>query len=213
MQERVSGDDDRRVMRHRIIQHSGRRYSVKLADVVWDNLEALAGEAGLRLNQLVARVAERAGQGANITAALRQHCLEAALLRIKELERQAEDQRLASGGVPVTLIAEACPAPCLIVSGDHLLLRVNPAAREWMGSAEDALIGKSVQHYFQIKSNVPLDDVVQRYAAGELAVFPARIVYVRPGRLVVARANICPAHSGGPDDLAYLILVDTGRAA
>ena len=49
-------------MRHRIIQHSGRRYSVKLADAVWENLESLAGEAGLRLNQLVARVAEQAGE-------------------------------------------------------------------------------------------------------------------------------------------------------
>lgn len=200
-------------MRHRIIQHAGRRYSVKLSDIVWDNLESLAGEAGLRLNQLVARVAEQAGEGANITAALRQHCLQAALVRIKELERQVEDRRLASEGVPVTLIAEACPAPCLIVSGDHILLRANTAAREWMGSAEDALIGKSVQHYFQIKSNVPLDNIVQRYAAGELGVFPARIVYVRPGRLVVARANICPAHRSGPEDLAYLILVETSRAA
>lgn len=199
-------------MRHRIIQHSGRRYSVKLADVVWDSLESLAEEAGLRLNQLVARVAEQAGEGANITAALRQHCLEAALARIRVLERQVEDLRLSAGGAPLPLIAEACPAPCLIVSGAHLLLRANPAAREWMGTAEDALVGKSVQHYFQIKSNVPLDEIVTRFAAGDLKVYPARIVYVRPGRLVVARANICPGQLREDGELSYLILVDTGRS-
>src|SRR5690606_26183990 len=142
--------------------------SVKLADSVWESLENLAEEEGLRLNQLVARVAEQAGEGANITAALRQHCLDAALKRVKQLERQVEDLRLAGGNVPVTVIAEACPSPCLVVSGDHRLLRVNPAAREWMGSSsEEALIGKSVQHYFQIKSSLPLDEIVQRFAGGD----------------------------------------------
>lgn len=200
-------------MRHRIIQHAGRRFSVKLDDVVWQSLESLAAEGGLRLNQLVAQVADEAGEGANLTGSLRQRCLEEALKRIKELEREAEDRQLAAGGVPIPLFAEASPAPCLIVDSGHKVLRANVAAQEWMGASEEALLGKSVQHYFQIKSTVPLDEIVRRYGAGELKVFTARIVYVRPGRLVVARARICPGVVRAPDDLAYLILVDTGRPA
>ena len=200
-------------MRHRIIQHAGRRFSVKLDDTVWQSLEALAADAGLRLNQLVARVVDQAGEGVSITGSLRKYCLEAALQRIKELEREAQDHRLASGGVPLTLFAEACPAPCLIVDAGHNVLRANAAACEWMGTSEDALIGKSVQHYFQIKSATPLDEIVRQYAHGSFSAFAARVVYVRPGRLVVARAKICPAMVHGPDDLAYLIVVDTGRTA
>jgi predicted DNA-binding ribbon-helix-helix protein len=200
-------------MRHRIIQHAGRRFSVKLDDTVWQSLEALAADAGLRLNQLVARVVNDAGDGESITGSLRKYCLEAALQRIKELEREAEDRRLASGGVPVTLFAEACPAPCLIVDARHQVLRANAAACEWMGTTEEALVGKSVQHYFQIKSATPLDVIVRQYAEGTFSTFAARIVYVRPGRLVVARAQICPAVVRSPEDLAYLILVDTGRTA
>lgn len=199
-------------MRHRIIQHSGRRFSVKLDDTVWHSLESLAADSGLRLNQLVAQVADQAGDGANLTGSLRQYCLEEALKRIKELERDAEDRRL-TGGVPVALFAEACPAPCLIVDAGHNVLRANAAAQEWMGTSEEALLGKSVQHYFQIKSATPLDEIVRQYAAGSLSVFSARMVYVRPGRLVVARAKICPGVVGGQGDLAYLILVDTGRTA
>lgn len=200
-------------MRHRIIQHAGRRFSVKLDDTVWHSLESLAVGSGLRLNQLVAQVADQAGDGANLTGSLRQYCLEEALKRIKELERDAEDRRLGAGGVPVTLFAEACPSPCLIVDSGHHMLRANDAAQEWMGTSEEALLGKSVQHYFQIKSATPLDEIVRQYGAGVLKVFTARIVYVRPGRLVVARAKICPGAVRAPDDLAYLILVDTGRTA
>ena len=200
-------------MRHRIIQHAGRRFSLKLDDTVWSNLESLADQAGLRLNQLIARVADQAGEGANVTAALRQYCLSQALGRIRDLERLAEDRQLAAGGVPVGLIADACPSPCLVVAGNHEVLRANAAARDWMGTTEEALIGKSVQHYFQIKSSTPLDDIVKRYAAGTLAVFSARIVYVRPGRIVVARANICPGLVRDGGEIAYLILVDPGRPA
>lgn len=199
-------------MRHRIVQHAGRRFSLKLDDTVWRSLEALAADSGLRLNQLVARVVDGAGDGVSITGALRKYCLETALERIKELERDAEDRRLASGGVPVTLFAEACPAPCLIVDAGHEVLRANAATCEWMGTTEEALIGKSVQHYFQIKSAKPLDEIVRQYAEGAFSTFAARIVYVRPGRLVVARAKICPAVVRSPEDLAYLIMVDTGRA-
>jgi predicted DNA-binding ribbon-helix-helix protein len=200
-------------MRHRIIQHSGRRFSVKLDDLVWNNLEALAAKADLRLNQLVSRVVERAGEGANITGALRQYCLDEALKHIRDLERAAEDRALSAGGVPITLFAEACPAPCLIVGVDHNVRRANAAACEWMGATEDVLIGKSVQHYFQIKAPQPLDEIARQYAAGKLDVFSARIVYVRPGRLVVARAKICPGIVHSPEDLAYLIMVDTGKTA
>lgn len=205
-------------MRHRIIQHAGRRFSVKLDDLVWENLEQLAAGAGMRLNQLVSRVVSSAGEGANITGALRQYCLDAALKRVKELERAAEDSRLSGRGVPIALLAEASPSPCLIVGGDHKVRRANPAAREWMGVQEEALIGKSVQHYFQIKAPVPLDEITRQYAAGKLGVFSARMVYVRPGRLVVARARICPglvpegAAADSPE-LTYLIFVDPGRSA
>lgn len=198
-------------MRHRIIQHAGRRFSLKLDDTVWSNLEFLAAREGLRLNRLVARVADQAGAGANVTGALRQYCLERALERVKELERKAEDRALAAGGVPVAVIADACPSPCLVVASDHRVLRANLAAREWMGASEEALIGKSVQHYFQIKSSASLEEIVKKYADGSLAVFSARIVYVRPGRLVVARANICPGQVREDGGIAYLILVDPGR--
>src|SRR3546814_11100086 len=98
-------------MRHRIIQHSGRRFSVKLDDLVWNNLEALAAKADLRLNQLVQRVVERAGEGANTTGELRPYCLDEELKQIKNLERAVEDAATHAGGDHIRLFSEARPAP------------------------------------------------------------------------------------------------------
>src|SRR5262249_29951211 len=51
-------------MRHRILQYEGRRYSLKLDTIVWEVLEDLAQQSGRRLNELVARIAEDAGDDA-----------------------------------------------------------------------------------------------------------------------------------------------------
>ena len=58
-------------MAHRILQHAGRRYSLKLDEIVWETLEELAEDGGLRLNELVARVAQETGGDAGLTNALR----------------------------------------------------------------------------------------------------------------------------------------------
>jgi predicted DNA-binding ribbon-helix-helix protein len=198
-------------MRHRIIQYQGKRYSLKLDEIVWQSLEEAAAEEGLRLNQLVASIADGAGGNSTVTGALRLFCLRRSMDRVRQLEDQVRQLSLASRGVPVTVIADACPAPCLVVSRAQAVLHANAAALRWMAVDGKALIGKSIEHYFQIKSTLPLADIVERFARGEAGIFPARIVYLRPGRVIMARANLCPAMIAGPDDLAYLVLIDTAE--
>src|ERR1700741_4426321 len=64
-----------RSMRHRILQYEGRRYSLKLDTIMWEILEELVERSDLRLNELVARVAEDVGDDAGVTGALRLDCL------------------------------------------------------------------------------------------------------------------------------------------
>jgi predicted DNA-binding ribbon-helix-helix protein len=196
-------------MRHRIIQYQGKRYSLKLDEIVWQCLEAAAARAGIRLNQLVATVAREASDESSVTGALRLFCLRQSLERAEQLERELNRLSLASRGVPVNLVAEASPAPCLVVSRGQIILDANPAALAWMSVDGSALIGKSVEHYFQIKATLPLASIVEQFAKGLAKVFQARIVYLRPGRLIMAPANLCPVMTDNPDDFAYLILVDS----
>jgi hypothetical protein len=38
--------------------------------------------------------------------------------------------------------------------------------------------------------------------------YPARVLHLRPGRLVMARATLCPAIVDGPNDLAYFLIIN-----
>ena len=194
-------------MRHRILQHAGRRYSLKLDNIVWETLEELAKEKELRLNELVARIAQESGDVSALTATLRLYCLQELRRRLAERDGAIKELSLTSRGVPTILFAEACPTPCFLIGHDHAILDLNEPAQRWMSAREESLIGKNLGHYLQIKSVPSVDEIVRQFAAGERRVFPARVLHVRPGRLVMARANLCPAIVNGTKDVAYFLLV------
>jgi predicted DNA-binding ribbon-helix-helix protein len=198
--------------RHRIVQHAGRRYSVKLDEAVWEALETFAREQELRLNELVAAI-DRGREGqASLTEAIRLYCLRRALDRVRVLARRVEDQALTATGVPVGIIVDACPAPCLLVARDQTIRRANAAAQKWMGAGADALAGRSLEHYLQIRGVPPLAEIMAAFGRGEQSVYPVRVVYLRPGRVVMARATLCPASYEGTGAFSYLIMLDVAAA-
>lgn len=203
----VARDGNGGTRRHRIVQHAGRRYSVKLDETVWEALEVFAGEQELRLNELVALIDRQRDPQHSLTEAIRLYCLRRALERVRVLARRVEEQALTTTGVPLGLIVDSCPAPCLLVAQDQTILRVNAAAQKWMGAAADALAGKSLDHYLQIRSVPPLSEIMAAFGRGELASHAARVVYLRPGRVVMARATLCPA-SYEQGAFSYLVMID-----
>ena len=196
-------------MAHRILQHAGRRYSLKLDEIVWETLEELAEDGDLRLNELVARVAQEAGDDAGLTNALRNYCLRELRRRLSQREAEIKTLTLTSRGVPAALIAQACPTPCFLIGNDQLILETNEPAQKWMSTPGAALAGKIVDHYLQIKSMPPIDEVVRQFRDGARRLFAARVLHLRPGRLVMARANLCPAtiDADRPQDFAYFLIV------
>ncbi len=198
------------MVRHRIVQHRGRRYSIKLEETVWQTLDSIAEGLGIRLNQLVGQVAGGLSENSSLTASLRTFCLQRSLDQIADLQQNLDDRSLMSEGIPIASIVEACPAPCLLVRAPDEVVRVNEPAKTWFGTDGEALIGKSLSHYLQIRSKPKLSEILATYRTGETRNHTARVVYLRPGRLVMARAGICPAMVGGEQELLYLVMIDHG---
>jgi predicted DNA-binding ribbon-helix-helix protein len=197
-------------MRHRIVQHLRRRYSLKLDALLWERLEELAQDRGLRLNQLIGEVASGISEESNLTNALRNFCMTATLTRLRELERELEDRSLTSQGVPIGVIVDACPAPILAVSRSQIIQRANQPAQHWMGAEESTLVGKPIGSYVQIRCQVPLDKILEEFDNGLHRIFQGRILYLRPGRVVTARINICPGTFDRDAGSSFLIMVDRG---
>lgn len=196
-------------MAHRILQHAGRRYSLKLDEIVWETLEELAEDSDLRLNELVARVAQEAGDGAGLTSALRNYCLRALRQRLSQRDAEIKTLTLTTRGVPAALIAQACPTPCFLIGSDQIILEVNEPGEKWMSTPASSLVGKIVDHYLQIKSVPPVDEIVRQFRQGMRRLFAARVLHLRPGRLVMARANLCPAmiDADRPADFGYFLII------
>lgn len=195
-------------MRHRILQHGGRRYSLKLDESVWQVLEELATETGLRLNELVAQVAASNSDEGGLTNAMRSYCIQALRERTANLTTELKGLRLATRGVPASLYAEACPVPCLLIGGNQVILDLNEPAQRWMSAPGQSLVGKKIDHYLQIKSVPSVEEIIRQFQSGVRKVFTARILHVRPGRLVMARGSLCPAIVDGSQEFAYFLFVD-----
>ena len=196
-------------MAHRILQHAGRRYSLKLDEIVWETLEELAEDSDLRLNELVARVAQDTGDDAGLTNALRNYCLRELRRRLSARDAEVKTLTLTSRGVPAALLAQACPTPCFLIGNDQLILETNEPAQKWMSTPAAALVGKIVDHYLQIKSVPPIDEIVRQFRGGARRLFAARVLHLRPGRLVMARANLCPAmiDADRPQEFGYFLII------
>jgi len=197
-------------VKHRIVQLSGRRYSIKLEQGFWNFLEESAKKSGLRLNQLVGQLAANHPTEIGFAAALRLYCLSEARNRLGSAEEQLQKAALATGTTDLSSIVGACPAPCVVLAQDRTIQLVNEAFARWLNADHAALIGKPVEHFFQIRGHFRLDELWAKFGSGLTSAVPAKLAYVAPGRVVVAKANLCAAAIKGPDDFSCLIMLDHG---
>jgi PAS domain S-box-containing protein len=193
---------------HRVVQYRGRRYSLKLDQASWAALEQAASRKGMRLNQLVDELSVATNHEGNFSATVRSHCLAELKEQVRELGEKVRQLSMSGQGVSAALLADACPAPVFVADGTNTMLKANAAAQKWLGLAESALVGKLLDQYFQLKSTQTLGQIVQTFMAGRDQVFPARIVCLRPGRLIMAKANICPVLRKGEGELVYMVIID-----
>ena len=52
------------------------------------------------------------------------------------------------------------------------------------------------------------EQMLEQYANGRSNVFPARVICLRPGRLIMAKGSICPAVVRAEGDLLYFLMID-----
>ena len=129
--------------------------------------------------------------------------------RLTQRDAEIKTLTLTSRGVPAALIAEACPAPCFLIGSGQIIQDANEPAQKWMSTPAASLIGKIVDHYLQIKSVPPVEEIIRQFRDGARRLFAARVLHLRPGRLVMARANLCPAmiDAERPADFAYFLII------
>jgi predicted DNA-binding ribbon-helix-helix protein len=196
-------------VQHRIVQFHNRRYSLKLGADAWEILEMSAKRRGIRLNLLIGEIAEAREASANLSATLRSYCMEELKLQLGQFQERLREAKMQAGGVSVEVIADSIPTPCFVLNERSLVVKTNAASRKWLGMEEAALRDQPIDRYLQIKVPVPLPRIIAQFGSGRGTAFPARVICLRPGRLIMAKATICPATVRSESDLLFFLLVDT----
>ncbi|HET6520821.1 MAG TPA: ribbon-helix-helix domain-containing protein [Geminicoccaceae bacterium] len=132
------------------------RTSIKLEPEFWSYLREVAEGRGMRLSGLVNEVARASPERTNLASTLRTFCLIHAQLRCRALQQEVEKLTLAGNTQNLTRVIEACPLPCVILSEERVVRRVNRAFVLWLNLDERGVVGQRLDNIMILRgANMP----------------------------------------------------------
>jgi len=166
----------------RIVQHRGRRYSIRLEPVFWQSLEALAEAQGVRLGRLVAEQAS-GYHGANFASYLRVMCM------LEAKQSLARTSLRPSQGNLVDLVM-GCTSPGLVLSHQRTILAYNTGLEKWIGPGRKPMGGAELTSIMQVRTRRPLNEIWDELMSGKQTRADVNVLHVEPGRVVAAGARL-----------------------
>ena len=166
----------------RIVQHLGRRYSIRLEPVFWQSLDALAARQGMRLGRFVAERAETY-RGANFASYLRVICMLDAGQLLAHATLRPHQSSLVD-------LVTGCPSPGLVLTRQRTIIAYNDSLEQWLGPAHKPLAGAELTAVMQVRTRRPLNDIWEDMLEGKLARADINVLNVEPGRVIAANARL-----------------------
>jgi predicted DNA-binding ribbon-helix-helix protein len=162
------------------------RTSIKLEPEFWGYLKEVADSRGIRVSRLVNEVAAATPERTNLASTLRTFCLIHAQLRWRGLERELEQLNLAGNTQDLPRVLDACPLPCLLLSADRTVKRLNQAFAAWLHVDARGVLGQRLDN-IMILRGAEMPALWQRvFGDGGKGRFNA--TYVSPGKVRTAQA-------------------------
>ena len=146
----------------------------------------MADSRNIRLSRLVNDVASATPERTNLASTLRTFCLIHAQLRWRGLERELEQLNLAGNTQDLPRVLDACPLPCLLLSADRTVKRLNQAFAAWLHVDGRGVLGQRLDN-IMILRGADMPALWQRiFGDGGKGRFNA--TYVSPGKVRTAQA-------------------------
>jgi len=189
----------------RVVQHRGRRYSIRLETIFWTFLDYLAARHGLRLGRYIAGLAA-AYRGNNLSSYLRVVCM-------LEAERRLAERVLEPSRDSLLALVRDCPSPGIVLSRSRAILGYNTAFARWLGPGPRVLAGSALTDVLQLRAAKSLNEVWTDIIAGHQGTVKAHVLRVSPGLASAAQATIVPLRTGGEDGFYAVMWLEVTRHA
>jgi predicted DNA-binding ribbon-helix-helix protein len=162
------------------------RTSIKLEPEFWGYLKEVADSRAIRMSRLVNDVATATPERTNLASTLRTFCLIHAQLRWRGLERELEQLSLAGNTQDLPRVLDACPLPCLLLSADRTVKRLNQAFAAWLHVDTRGVLGQRLDN-IMILRGAEMQALWQR-VFGDGGKGRVNATYVSPGKVRTAQA-------------------------
>jgi predicted DNA-binding ribbon-helix-helix protein len=163
------------------------RTSIKLEPEFWSYLKEVAQVRSIRLSRLVNEVAMASPERTNLASTLRTFSLVHAQLRWQGLEQELQKLTLAGNTQDLTRVLDACPLPCLLLSEDRVIRRLNQAFASWLHVDGRGVLGQRLDNVM-ITRGPCMAELWQRVFGGMAHKARFNATYVSPGKVRTAQA-------------------------
>jgi predicted DNA-binding ribbon-helix-helix protein len=189
------------------------RTSIKLEPEFWSYLKEVAQDRSIRLSRLVNEVAMASPQRTNLASTLRTFSLVHAQLRWQGLEQELQKLTLAGHTQDLIRVLDACPLPCLLLSGDRIIQRLNQAFASWLHVDGRGVLGQRIDNVM-ITRGPCMPELWQRVFGGMAHKARFNATYVSPGKVRTAQAlaiglSTVNGASSGAGSGACLVIFET----
>jgi predicted DNA-binding ribbon-helix-helix protein len=185
------------------------RTSIKLESEFWSYLKEVAQERSIRLSRLVNEVAMASPERTNLASTLRTFALVHAQLRWQALEQELQKLTLAGNTQDLTRVLDACPLPCLLLSEDRVIKRLNQAFASWLHVDGRGVLGQRLDNVM-ITRGPCMPELWQRIFNGMAQKARFNATYVSPGKVRTAQAQaIGLSAANGAGSGACLVIFET----
>ncbi len=185
------------------------RTSIKLEPEFWSYLKEVAQERAIRLSRLVNEVAIASPERTNLASTLRTFSLVHAQLRWQALEQELQKLTLAGNTQDLARVLDACPLPCLLLSDDRVIKRLNQAFASWLHVDGRGVLGQRLDNVM-ITRGPCMPELWQRVFGGAAHKARFNATYVSPGKVRTAQAlAIGLSAVNGASSGACLVIFET----
>jgi predicted DNA-binding ribbon-helix-helix protein len=155
--------------RARIVQHEGKRFSLRLEEAFWQMLERIARRRQIRLGQMIAQLADQY-DGVNLSSYIRVYAQ-------AEAQREISRQDIILSPFDIVDILRNCPAPGMLIQHNRTIIEANSALLQWLGKNAPTLRLQHFDDIFEPRVSRPLNETMDLLYDGAVKRTQIQIVY------------------------------------
>ncbi len=189
----------------KVLQKAGRRVSIRLEDIYWDQLQELARTDSISLNSLVFRVVEELDESTNRTSALRTYCL-------NRLRQELVLKSIQTGDTGLAAIITACPVPVMVLTPERRIAAYNPAFANEILSALATNQNGEKRTTLRLTFSRPFNLIVKQVVDNPRAIVAGQIGFSSNRRSVQRRVRYALADRSQGQDSYIVVFLEHSAA-